>query len=81
MTDNWRDHAECRGTNPALFIPERGDNNGFAKAICAICPSKQPCLEYAIAHNEPGVWGGTTPRERDQIRRRRRNLTIIRDTA
>ncbi|MGH9122318.1 MAG: WhiB family transcriptional regulator, partial [Acidimicrobiales bacterium] len=44
-----------------------------ARRICAECPSKEPCLEYAL-HNkiEHGVWGGASERERRRIARRRR---------
>jgi hypothetical protein len=36
-----------------------------AKALCAECPIRQQCLEYAVEANEEwGIWGGLTPRER-----------------
>lgn len=43
-----------------------------AKAVCAGCPVREVCLEYALATREPdGVWGGMTPEERNlEIRRR-----------
>ena len=40
-----------------------------AKAICADCPYKVRCLEYALKNHEQGIWGGTTERERTTIRR------------
>lgn len=42
-----------------------------AKVICARCPVRRPCLEFATA-NAPiqGIWGGTTPEERYPARRR-----------
>lgn len=40
-----------------------------AKAICAECPYKVRCLEYAIKNHELGIWGGTTERERRSIAR------------
>jgi hypothetical protein len=37
-----------------------------AKAICAGCPIAQSCAAWAIANNEPGIWGGLTMTERKQ---------------
>ena len=42
-----------------------------AKAVCAECPYKIRCLEYAIKYHEIGIWGGTTERERRAISRNR----------
>lgn len=45
---------------------------GEAKAICAQCPVRAACLEFAIATNQPyGIWGGANASERRSIRRRR----------
>lgn len=44
-----------------------------AKRICASCPVKSPCLEYALEvegrerRARYGIWGGTTPEERHQM--------------
>jgi len=36
-----------------------------AKAVCASCLVRQPCLEFALAtHQVHGVWGGLTEEER-----------------
>ena len=41
-----------------------------AKSICAACPVRQRCLEYAIAADERyGIWGGLTKDERRMLRR------------
>lgn len=38
------------------------------KAICASCIHRKECLEYAISNEIPyGVWGGSTPREREKV--------------
>lgn len=31
---------------------------------CSVCPVILECLNYAIAHDEQGVWGGTTENQR-----------------
>jgi len=69
----WRQQAACRGLDPGIFYPPSDEEAEEAKAICAICPVRQPCLEYALAHRErDGVWGGATERERRRILRQRR---------
>jgi len=36
-----------------------------AKAICAMCPVREPCLAYALRIREPhGIWGGMSESER-----------------
>ena len=47
--------------------------NNMAKALCASCPVKFLCAEYAIADDvRYGVWGGLTPSERSAVRRERK---------
>jgi len=75
MTENWAERAACKGLDPAIFYPLTDEEAGHAKAICAECPVKEPCLEHAIENREKnGVWGGETERERLRIVRRRRRL-------
>jgi WhiB family redox-sensing transcriptional regulator len=39
-----------------------------ARRVCADCPVKTECLEYALANRiDHGVWGGTSERERRRI--------------
>lgn len=66
---NWTDQANCKGMDPELFLPERGDNHtaNQAKAICEGCPIKDDCLDYAVFHNCIGIWGGTSGRERRKM--------------
>ena len=63
----------CQTTDPEIFFPEPGTSHTrelrWAIEECGKCPVRQECAEYAIAANEPyGLWGGLTPRERQQIR-------------
>jgi predicted Fe-S protein YdhL (DUF1289 family) len=37
--------------------------------FCNDCPIIMECLEWALKHDERGVWGGTTDKERRQIKR------------
>ena len=60
--------AACRGLSPALFFAELGDTPtalSEARAVCATCPIRVECLDYAVGNGERwGIWGGLTPRER-----------------
>jgi WhiB family transcriptional regulator, redox-sensing transcriptional regulator len=72
--EHWTDDAACRGADPELFYPivyagPALQQVAAAKAICAGCPSRTPCLDWALRAGEPaGVWGGTTPEERRYLR-------------
>jgi hypothetical protein len=42
-----------------------------AIAVCAVCPVRDECLELSLrnwAVGQHGVWGGTVPAEREDIR-------------
>jgi WhiB family redox-sensing transcriptional regulator len=68
----WRRWAACRGADPDLFFPERGDTVGPAKKVCSTCLVRVDCLEDALALKEKfGIWGGKSERERRLIRRDR----------
>ena len=70
---NWRQHAACRGCDPDLFHPTRGQDVSDAKRICAVCPVADICLQWALENNETmGVWGGRSERERRTMRRQLR---------
>ncbi len=73
MDTEWMAEGNCRGESPSLFFPSDGVGVDVARRVCATCPVKEPCLEYAL-HNgiDHGVWGGTSERERRRIARRRR---------
>ncbi len=65
--------GNCAGIDPQMFFPSTGDHVGLeaAIAVCAGCPCLNACLEWAIAHESFGIWGGTTERERRRIRSQR----------
>lgn len=64
------DRAACRGAGVDRWFPTQGANYRPAKRICADCPVKQECLDYALDHEiRHGVWGGTTEAKRRRLRR------------
>ncbi|MBA3653059.1 MAG: WhiB family transcriptional regulator [Actinobacteria bacterium] len=65
--------GNCRDVHPSVFFPSDGVGVDVAREVCATCPMKAPCLEYALRSRiDHGVWGGTSERERRRILRQRR---------
>jgi WhiB family transcriptional regulator, redox-sensing transcriptional regulator len=74
---DWRLDAACREVDPELFFPESGQISqaAAAKAVCAGCAVRGPCLEAAVhgpqAHDDhTGIFAGTTARDRVRLRGR-----------
>jgi WhiB family redox-sensing transcriptional regulator len=73
MDTNWMARGNCRDGVPARFFPSDGVGVDHARRICATCPVREPCLEYALEQRiDHGVWGGASERERRRILKRRR---------
>ena len=69
----WTRHAACADLDVAAFFPEQHGSKGTlaaARAVCARCPVQGQCLQWALDHNETGIWAGTTDNQRRQMRRR-----------
>jgi WhiB family redox-sensing transcriptional regulator len=68
----WRLDAACRDLDTAVFFPETAEEVAAAKAVCATCPVREACLDFAlITRQDDGVWGGLDENERRRVRRRR----------
>jgi WhiB family redox-sensing transcriptional regulator len=69
--EDWRDQSRCKTleipTADSLFWLGKGGSPMKAKALCDECPVKRMCLNYSIVHEEVGIWGGTTEKERREI--------------
>src|SRR6516165_698857 len=83
VTGAWRVHAACRRADPRLFFAAGPSEAAFAQAaqakrVCAGCPVRAICLDWALTTGrEIGVWGGTAPEERRALRAERaRALTV-----
>jgi WhiB family redox-sensing transcriptional regulator len=72
LPGEWADRGSCRGSD-AQFFPSadhHGSTSSWAEealAVCAGCPVRDECLTHALDHDEHGVWGGTTDRDRRRI--------------
>jgi WhiB family redox-sensing transcriptional regulator len=55
------------------FFPSDPGGVATARRICARCPVRAECLEYALRlHIADGIWGGTSERMREKLQRKRR---------
>ncbi len=69
----WQSEAACRGMGTEVFYTDRGESTKPPKDVCAGCPVRAACLEYALAAGEQfGVWGGLSENERRRLRDARR---------
>jgi WhiB family redox-sensing transcriptional regulator len=80
VSGSWWADAACRGQDASVFFApgyfekraEKLAREAVAKAICARCPVRVPCLEYALGTRDPhGVWGGLNEMERRAVLRGR----------
>ena len=73
--ESWMEQAACRGVDPDLFFPQRGEMTGReheAVRVCRGCMVRIDCLEYALDNTIMyGIWGGLSERQRRRIRRQR----------
>jgi WhiB family redox-sensing transcriptional regulator len=74
---DWRLDAACADADPELFFPDTGQvpQAAQAKAVCAGCAVRGPCLEAALdgpqaREDHSGIFAGTTARERVALRGR-----------
>lgn len=66
----WTERGACREMPKDIFYDDSRVSE--AREVCATCPVRQECLDWAVAHDEAyGVWGGKTVDERDTESRRR----------
>lgn len=73
----WIERGNCVGQDTALFFPTRGASQKDAKALCATCPVKVECLEYAMVNTiRDGVWGGLSERARRRLRKERADARV-----
>jgi WhiB family redox-sensing transcriptional regulator len=67
----WIGRAACRGLDPDLFFPKKGESAEPAKATCATCPGDvvEACFAYSVRFGiHEGVWGGQSERQRRKVR-------------
>ena len=66
--ETWMTYGACAGVSTNIFFPETDElPSEDARILCARCPVREECLQWALAHNEDGYWGGTTKTQREAI--------------
>lgn len=81
FTEEKNESLVLRNGKERMQIWARYEYEKEAKAICAECPYKARCLEFAINNSELGIWGGTTERQRTALRKSRKMLPNRRGPA
>ena len=72
---DWMAHGACATTTiPDAWHPDTSEPTGpearHALKICAGCPVRTECRDYALARPWlTGIWGATTHQQRHQHRR------------
>jgi WhiB family redox-sensing transcriptional regulator len=67
----WMADGLCREYGRRVnWFPERYQTGAEAKAICHRCLVQEQCLSFALAQPASlhGIWGGTSQRERRELR-------------
>lgn len=83
----WWPQASCRGMSADVFsvMPVGGvahsepTGEEEAKAICAACPVRSLCRDWALSTQPApaGIWGGMNEIARAEVRSGRRNLRAV----
>lgn len=77
---NYSRPGICEGhEDPDIWHSSSHVEQAEAKRICGLCPAKDECLTWALDNSETlGIWGGLTPRERHNLKRRQGRPTKAR---
>jgi WhiB family redox-sensing transcriptional regulator len=75
---DWRYEAVCTDDAELFFAAETAQAGAArirleeeAKAVCARCPVRDACRDWAVEHNQEfGVWGGLNRDERRVLKRK-----------
>lgn len=70
--DKFKD-AGCKGLSTEMFYPDKRvfnrEEERFYNNLCARCPVREACMEWGLAHENYGIWGGLTPLQRTHYRK------------
>lgn len=75
----WMKKGLCVYADPKIFFPkyDAPSTTEAPKAICNRCPVRGECLEWALNHDEEGVWGGTNEADRRALKRRKSRTSCL----
>ncbi len=69
-SEEWRDHANCKGQLRLFFAPKaerpeaRARREAKAKRLCDACAVFAECRHFARQHREYGYWAGESEEDR-----------------
>lgn len=65
--------ASCKGMDTQQFYPEGRraplQQQRFISMVCHLCPVREACMEWGLAHEKYGIWGGLTEEQRHLYRK------------
>lgn len=63
----------CKNVDPDVFWDDNDTDadlpNIIAHSTCIRCEILVSCLDWAMKHEKFGIWGDTTPRQREKLKR------------
>lgn len=65
--NEWSLEGLCQRVDPEEFFQTK--QSKVQMRICEECPVFELCRDYAMLHEDYGVWGGTTDRQRKKFRK------------
>jgi WhiB family redox-sensing transcriptional regulator len=73
----WRDRANCIGTDPESFFFDENQTRipALVKKVCAACEVRSECLDAGM-DEDWGIWGGMTKSERIRLRRQANRVRV-----
>ena len=64
----------CAQVGTDVFFPEVLNVPAWQRklitTVCYSCPIQSTCLEWGMRHEEFGFWGGLSPNQRKELRRK-----------
>ena len=69
VTPKFFNSGDCVESDATMWDGEDDAKSFRALGICSTCPVVAQCLEWAIKHEEFGIFGGMTARARVRARR------------
>lgn len=67
-------HEPCRQVDPEIYYPSsfnavKRQTRALMDSLCNDCHAHDACLLWALFHEDQGYWAGTTPPDRERMRR------------
>lgn len=57
--DHWTELAACADhEHPDMWYSTAPHSQDRAKEVCSGCEIRQRCLDWGLAHEKHGIWGG-----------------------